>query len=85
MIKEIKYLFYIISICIFFYVIANYYFSDSYEKKSYRAIINFKKDMQKSSIELPLIRNDTNNIVKYKNHTNTQINKKKRKFFDLIK
>ena len=85
MLKEIRYLLYFLCIFIFFFLALNYYFSDKYEKKSYLGNINFKNNLKLKKIKIPLLKNDTSNIIEYENHYNDMINQKKRKFWELIK
>ena len=84
MIKEIKYLFYLIVLSFFIYLIANYYFSDYYEKKSYRNISNFLDNLNSKNVDVPLIKNDTKSIIEYKTNSEEIINTKQRKFWELI-
>ena len=85
MIKEIKYLFYLVVLSIFIFLVINYYFSDNYEKKSNRKISNFLDNFNSKNIDLPLIKSDTKNIIEYKINSDQMINTKQRKFWDLIK
>ncbi len=85
MIKEIRYLFYLVVLSIFIFLVINYYFSDYYEKKSNRKISNFLDNFNSKNIDLPLIKNDTKNIIEYKINSDQIINTKQRKFWDLIK
>ena len=85
MIKEIKYLFYLVVLSIFIFLVINYYFSDYYEKKSNRIISNFLDNFNSKNIDLPLIKSDTKNIIEYKINSDQMINTKQRKFWDLIK
>ena len=84
MIKEIRYLFYLVVLSIFIFLVINYYFSDYYEKKSNRKISNFLDNFNSKNIDLPLIKSDTKNIIEYKINSDQIINKKQRKFWDLI-
>ena len=85
MIKEIRYLFYLLVLSIFIFLVINYYFSDYYEKKSNRKISNFLDNFNSKNIDLPLIKSDTKNIIEYKINSDQMINTKQRKFWDLIK
>jgi len=85
MIKEIKYLFYLVVLSIFIFLVINYYFSDYYEKKSNRKISNFLDNFNSKNIDLPLIKSDTKNIIEYKINSEQMINTKQRKFWELIK
>ena len=84
MIKEIRYLFYLVVLSIFIFLVINYYFSDYYEKKSNRKISNFLDNFNSKNIDLPLIKSDTKNIIEYKINSNQMINTKQRKFWNLI-
>ena len=85
MIKEIRYLFYLVVLSIFIFLVINYYFSDYYEKKSNRKISNFLDNFNSKNIDLPLIKSDTKNIIEYKINSEQMINTKQRKFWNLIK
>tara|TARA_B100000749_G_scaffold41046_1_gene28200 strand:+ start:3335 stop:3592 length:258 start_codon:yes stop_codon:yes gene_type:complete len=85
MVKEIRYLFYLVVLSIFIFLVINYYFSDYYEKKSNRKISNFLDNFNSKNIDLPLIKSDTKNIIEYKINSDQMINTKQRKFWDLIK
>ena len=65
MVKEIRYLFYLVVLSIFIFLVINYYFSDYYEKKSNRKISNFLDNFNSKNIDLPLIKSDTKNIIEY--------------------
>jgi hypothetical protein len=84
MIKEIKYLFYLITLSLFLYLVTNYYFSDYYKKKSYIKISNFLENFNSRNVDVPLIKNDTKNIIEYKTNLDEMINIKQRKFWELI-
>ena len=84
MIKEIKYLFYLVVLSIFIFLVINYYFSDYYEKKSNRKISNFLDNFNSKNIDLPIIKSDTKNIIEYKINSDQMINTKQKKFWDLI-
>jgi len=86
MLSKIKNIFYIISFCIFISSIILYYFSDYNIKETnkFRSlyIINTKDNID----GLPLLKNDTKNIIEYKNDVEFFKKKKKKyKFWDLIK
>ena len=56
---------------------AKYYFSDAYKKKSYRSLNNIENKINTYSEKLPILEDDTKNIIEYVEQTN---NKKKKKF-----
>ena len=77
MLKEIKYLFFIIVILLFIFFICKYYFSDENIKKSYRAYKDIDEKIKIYSKKLPVLENDTQNVIEYVKQTNK---KKKKKF-----
>tara|TARA_Y100001936_G_scaffold234113_1_gene260759 strand:- start:681 stop:944 length:264 start_codon:yes stop_codon:yes gene_type:complete len=83
MLKEIKYLVFILIICLSIFFVSKYYFSDYNKKKSYRSFNNIDKKVELYSNKIPIIENDTINIIEYTKNSN---NKKKKKFsfWDLI-
>ena len=77
MLKEIKYLIFIIIISLFLFFTGKYYFSDANEKNSYRSLNNIDKKINTYAKNLPILENDTDNIITYKD--DIEIYKKKRK------
>ena len=83
MLKELKYLLHLLTIFIFFFILIKFYLSDSYEKKLYRSLNNYDEVIKKYSKNLPLMENDTQNVIEYVDN-NTDKSKKKYKFWKLI-
>ena len=83
MLKELKYLLQLLTIFIFFFILLKFYLSDSYEKKLYRSLNNYDEVIKKYSKNLPLLENDTQNVIEYVDN-NTDKSKKKYKFWKLI-
>ena len=83
MLKEIKYLIFIIIIGLFIFFTGRYYFSDDHKKKSYRSYKNNKEKILIYSKNLPILKSDTNNIVEYVEKTIDK-NKKNYNFWKLI-
>ena len=77
MLKEIKYLIFILVIALFIFFTGRYYFSDENKKKSYRSYKNNDEKIKIYSKNLPVLENDTQNAIEYVNQTNK---KKKKKF-----
>ena len=77
MIKEVKYLIYIFIIILFVFFTGKYYFSDTNKKNSYRSLSNIDKKINSYLSKLPILENDTNNIIEYVEQSN---NSKKKKF-----
>ena len=77
MLKEIKYLIFIVIISLFIIFTGKYYFSDVNIKKSYRSYKNIDEKIKIYSKELPILENDTHDSIEYVKQTNK---KKKKKF-----
>ena len=77
MVKEIKYLIFIFIIVIFLFITGKYYFSDSNKKNSYRSISLIDEKLNNYADKLPILENDTKNIIEYVEKSNE---KKKKKF-----
>jgi len=77
MLKEIKYLIFIIIIVLFLFFTGRYYFSDENIKKSYRSYKNIDEKIKLYSKDLPILENNTQNVIEYVKQTNK---KKKKKF-----
>ena len=77
MFKEIKYLIFIFVISFFIFFTVKYYFSDTNKKKSYRSFNSINEKLSIYSEKLPILEDDTKNIIEYVEQTN---NKKRKKF-----
>ena len=77
MLKEIKYFIFIFVICVFIFFTARYYFSDLNKKKFYRSLNNVDKKISIFAERLPVLENDTKDIIEYVEKSN---NKKIKKF-----
>ena len=77
MLKEIKYLIFVVIIILFLFFTGKYYFSNENIKNSYRSYKNIDEKIKVYSKNLPLLKNDTENIIEYVKQTNK---KKKKKF-----
>ena len=78
MLKEIKYSIFLIVIFIFIFFTGKYYFSDTNKKNSFRSLNNIDQKINLYSQNLPILKNDTQNIIDYVKNTK---NKKKKYFF----
>jgi len=65
MLKELKYLFFILVISLFFFLSFKYYFSDNNKKNSYRSFKEADEKIATYSKKLVLLNNDTNDVVEY--------------------
>ena len=77
MLKEIKYLIFIFVISFFIFFTVKYYFSDTNKKKSYRSFNSIDEKLKIYSEKLPILEDDTKNIIEYVEQTK---NKKRKKF-----
>ena len=86
MLKKIKNTFYIGSCFIFILLITKFYFSDQNVRETNKSrSFNFV-ELNSNIQNLPLLKNDTNNIIEYSNDVEVyKKNKKKFTFFGLIK
>jgi len=83
MIKELKYLFFISIIFLFIFLTSKYYFSDNNKKNSFRALNQVDKKIEDFSLNLILLKNNTEHIVEYIKK-DTDKNKKNYNFWKLI-
>ncbi len=77
MLKEIKYLGFILIISLFIFFTARYYFSDINKKNSYRSLNTIDEKINAYAEVLPILEDDTTNIIEYAEQSNS---KKKKKF-----
>ena len=77
MLKEIKYLIFVFIICIFLFLTGKYYFSDSNKKNSYRSLNTIDEKIIIFTEKLPVLEDDTKNIIEYAEQSKS---KKKKKF-----
>ena len=83
MIKELKYVFYLITVFLFIFLTVKYYFSDENKKKFYRLIQDLDNKVENYAINLPLLKSDTENIIEYV-ESNVDQNKKTYHFWKLL-
>ena len=76
MLKEIKYLIFLLLISFFIFFTGKYYFSDDNKKNSFRSLSNINKKIDIYSEKLPVLENDTKDIIQYVE--NISDNKKKK-------
>ena len=83
MLKEIKYLIFLLLIGFFLFFTAKYYFSDDNKKNSFRSLSNIDKKIDIYSEKLPVLENDTKDIIQYVEKSNKD-KKKKFNFWKLL-
>ena len=77
MLKEIKYLLFLLIIGIFLFITIKYYFSDTHKKRSFRSMNSIEEKINIYADKLPVLENNTKNIIEYVEKSNE---KKKKKF-----
>ena len=77
MVKEIKYLIFLVLILLFLVLTGRYYFSDTNKKNSYRSLSSNNQKIETYSKKLPILEDNNKDIIEYVEKTN---NKKKKKF-----
>ena len=82
MLKELKYLFFLIVIFFFLFFTLRFYFSDDNYKNSYRAISKIDENLSNTQNNLFILKNDTDNIIEYVEYKNK--NTKKYSFWELL-
>ena len=74
-----------LSIILFITIIIKYYFSsDTINTKNYNRL-NIDQILNKKTLNLPILMNDTDNVIEFNNSLDNQVDEKKRSFWDLIK
>ena len=85
MLKEVKYVVYLLTIFFSIFFIINYYISENNVKLSNKVILQHQKELDKKFNNLPIIKSDTNDIIEYTNEIEKFKNKKQRIWWILIK
>ena len=84
MFREIKYFIFLLIIILFFFYSINYYISDENKKKTFRSLSSIENKIDIYELNLPVIFNDTQDIIRYLN-LDDNTNKKKYSFWELLK
>ena len=85
MLKKLKNIFYLGSFFIFIFLITRFYFSDQNIRETNKSRSFYSVELNSNTQNLPLLKNDTNNIIEYMD--DVEVYKKKKKkytFWDLI-
>jgi len=85
MLKEVKYVVYLLTIFFFIFFVIKFYLSENNIKWSNKVILQYQNILDKKFINLPIIKDDTNDIIEYTSEIEDFKNKKQRKFWDLFK
>ena len=84
MIKEIKYLIYILVIFFFIFFSLRFYFSENNKKNYFRSINLIDEKIKKNEANIIILPNDTKDIIEYLNE-NIDEDEKEYKFWELLK
>ena len=85
MLKNIKNIFYLGSFLIFLILTTKFYFSDQNIRKTNKSRSFYSVKINNNTQNLPLLKNDTKNIIEYSNDVEVyKKRKKKYTFFGLI-
>ena len=83
MLKEIKYLFYILTIFIFLFFTIKFYFSEKNIKNSYRSIDLIDDNIKQNQENIIVLKEDTKNIIEYIEE-NSDDKESEYKFWELL-
>ena len=84
MIKELKFVFFILVIIIFLIFTGRFYFSDENKKNTFRSINNINDKINSFSKNLIVLKNNTNDIIEYAENKKNN-DKKKYYFWELLR
>ena len=84
MIKELKFVFFILVIIIFLIFTGRFYFSDENKKNTFRSINNINNKINSFSKNLIVLKNNTNDIIEYAENKKNN-DKKKYYFWELLR
>ena len=85
MLKEIKYVVYLLTIFFSIFFVIKFYLSENNIKRSNKVLLQYQNELDKKFDNLPIIKDDTNDIIEYTNEIKEFKNRKQRKFWDLFK
>ncbi len=84
--KNVLNFFLFIIVVLFFFIIFRHYTANQNFNNISLYKNNFKKIFKKEIVNLPVLRNDTNNVIEYNSGYNEEIkNEKSRSFWQLLK
>ena len=83
MLKEIKKLFYILSIFIVIFFILRFFFSDKNKKNYFKSLNQIDKKIEMNKEKIATLRSDTEDIIEYIDN-NLNEKKKNYKFWELL-
>ena len=84
MVKKIKSIFFLTSIFTFIILITKHYFSDENIILTNKSRTSYTYNLYKNTNELPVLSNDTNNIIIYKNDLEEFKESRKKRFWEKL-
>ena len=84
MIKELKIVFFIFVIILFLIFTGRFYFSDINKKNTFKSINKINSKISTFSKNIIVLKNDTNNIILYKNDLEEFKKKSKKRFWEKL-
>ena len=84
MLKETKHVIYLLTIFVSVFFIIKFYLSEHNIKRSNKVIFQYQKGLDKKFDNLPIIKNDTNNIIEYTDEIEKFENEKPRIWWELL-
>ncbi len=84
MLKEVKYVLYLFTIFFFIFFVIKFYLSEDNIKWSNKIILQYQNILDNKFISLPIIKDDTNDIIEYTSEIEDFKNEKQRKFWELL-
>ena len=85
MLKEIKHVVYLLTIFFSIFFVIKFYLSENNIQRSNKIILQYQNELDKKFNDLPIIKNDTNDIIEYTNEIEEFENKKPRIWWKLLK
>jgi len=84
MIKRVINIFSLISFIVFFFLISKYYFSEKNIVFTNKMRNSYSLTTKEKNIKLPILKNDTRNIITYKNEIEEFEKKRKKRFWERL-
>ena len=85
MLKEIKFVVYLFTIFFSIFFVIKFYLSEENTRRTNKIILQYQNELDIKFNNLPVIKDDTKNIIEYTNEVEEFKNKKRSKWWNLIK
>ena len=84
MIKKIKNIFFLMTFFIFIFLVSKHYFSEENLILTNKSRSSYALKSNEANDNLPILKNDTSNIIVYKNDLEEFKKKRKKRFFEKL-